>query len=52
MDIDKYERVKINFSPQIPPLKRVDDKTKVDVRYCIISPFTFIHIYWDEKFTN
>jgi flagellar protein FlaI len=49
MDIENYERVKINFHPDIPPLARMKDKTKVDVRYCVISPFAFIHIYWDEK---
>jgi flagellar protein FlaI len=49
MDIDKYERVKINFNPKIPPLEKVKDKTKIDVRYCIISPFTFVHVYWDDK---
>jgi len=49
MDIQNYERVKINFNPKIPPLEKVKDKTKVDVRYCVISPFTFVHIYWDEN---
>ncbi len=47
--IENYERVKINFSPKIPPLEKVKDKTKIDVRYCLISPFAFVHIYWDEK---
>ena len=49
MDIENYERVKINFNPKIPPLERVADKTKIDIRYCIISPFAFVHIYWDDK---
>ena len=44
-----YPRVKIDFSPKIPPLKKIKDKTKVDIRYCLISPFAFVHIYWDEK---
>ena len=44
-----YPRVQINFSPKIPPLKKLKDKTKVDIRYCLISPFAFVHIYWDPK---
>ena len=47
--IQNYKRVQINFSPQIPPLKKMDDKTKVNVRYGLISPFAFVHIYWDPK---
>ncbi|MEK6904692.1 MAG: hypothetical protein AABW87_03805, partial [Nanoarchaeota archaeon] len=47
--IKDYPRVKIEFSPYIPPLKKIKDKTKIDVRYAVISPFAFIHIYWDAK---
>lgn len=47
--IEKYPRVEMNFTPKIPPLKRIKDKSKVDVRYCVISPFAYIHIYWDPK---
>jgi archaeal flagellar protein FlaI len=49
MDIENYEKIKIDFHPKIPPLEKVKDKTKIDVRYCVISPFAFIHIYWSEK---
>lgn len=44
-----YPRVKINFSPEIPKLKKVRDKTKIDVRYSVIAPFAFVHIYWDPE---
>ncbi len=44
-----YPQVAIDFTPRIPPLKKVQDKTKIDVRYCLISPFTYVHIYWDPK---
>jgi len=47
--IKTYQKVKIDFHPEVPPLKKVKDKTKIDVRYCVISPFAFIHIYWNEK---
>jgi len=49
MDISTYEKVKIDFHPKVPTLEKVADKTKIDVRYCVISPFAFIHIYWNEK---
>jgi flagellar protein FlaI len=44
-----YPQVAIDFTPKIPPLQKVDDKTKIDVRYCLISPFAYAHIYWDSK---
>ncbi|HEA46499.1 MAG TPA: secretion system protein E [Candidatus Pacearchaeota archaeon] len=44
-----YPRVMVNFSPQVPPLKKMEDKTKIDVRYSVVSPFSFVHIYWDPK---
>jgi len=47
--IENYERVKINFHPIVPQLQRMKDKTKVDIRYCVVAPFAYIHIYWDEK---
>jgi archaeal flagellar protein FlaI len=47
--IKDYPRPKINFNPVIPPLKRIKDKTKVDVRYCLIAPYTFVHIHWDPE---
>jgi len=49
INIQNYERVPINFSPEIPNLKKVKDKTKINVRYCLIEPFAYVHIYWDPK---
>jgi len=48
-DIQNYQRVPINFSPKIPPLKKIENKTEINVRYCLIAPFAFVHIYWDPK---
>ncbi|GIU68667.1 MAG: secretion system protein E [Candidatus Pacearchaeota archaeon] len=48
-DLKNFPRVKINFSPQLPKLQKVRDKTKIDLRYAVISPFAFVHIYWDPK---
>jgi flagellar protein FlaI len=47
--IRDYPRVQINFNPEVPPLKKIKDKTKIDVRYSVISPFAFVHIYWDPQ---
>ena len=49
ISIKDYPQVEINFNPSVPPLKKVKDKTKIDIRYCLVSPFTFVHIYWDSK---
>jgi len=48
-NIQDYPRVPINFSPMIPDLKKTKDKTQINVRYCLIAPFAFVHIYWDPK---
>jgi len=48
-DIKDYPRPNVNFNPIIPPLKRIKDKTKVDIRYCLVSPYAFAHIHWDPK---
>ncbi len=48
-DIKDYPRPKINFNPVIPPLKRIKDKTKVDVRYCLVAPYAFAHIHWNPE---
>jgi len=47
--IQSYPKVEINFSPETPTLRKTDDKTRVNVRYTLISPFAFAHIYWDNK---
>ena len=47
--IQNYPQVQLNFLPKVPALKRSKDKTKVNVRYSVIAPYAFIHIYWDPK---
>jgi flagellar protein FlaI len=44
-----YPQVAIDFTPKIPPLKKIKDKSKIDIRYCLVSPFAYVHIYWDPK---
>ena len=50
--VQNYPRIAMNFSPQIPHLKKIDDKTKINVRYVLIPPFAFAHIYWDKKISE
>jgi len=44
-----YPQVAIDFTPRVPPMKKIKDKTKINVRYCIVSPFCYVHIHWDPK---
>jgi len=47
--IANYPTVEIDFSPKIPSLRKIKDKTKINIRYCLVAPFSFVHIYWDSK---
>mgnify|MGYP001581238827 FL=1 len=49
INIQYYQRPAINLFPTFHPVKKVKDKTKIDVRYAVIPPFAFVHIYWDPK---
>jgi|TARA_B100000315_G_scaffold251312_1_gene285884 flagellar protein FlaI len=51
-NIQNYPKVEINFSPKVPPLKKIKDKTTINIRYSLISPFVFVHIYWDSKISE
>ena len=50
--IQNYPKVSLNLSPKFPPLKKVKDKTKINIRYALIPPFTFAHIYWNSKISE
>jgi len=52
MGIQNYPIVEIDFNPKIPALKKIKDKTKINIRYSLIAPFTFAHIYWDKKISE
>lgn len=41
--------ITIDLNPPLPALPRVKDKKQLDVRYVVISPFTSVHIHWDNK---
>ena len=50
--VQNYPKVLLNFSPKIPPLKKATDKTKINVRYALIPPFAFAHIYWNSQISE
>ncbi len=37
----------INLKPQVPSFKVPSDKSKIDVRYIVISPYTSAHVFFD-----
>jgi len=43
------EPIRINVNPSIPALPKIDDKTKINVRYVLISPYVSVHIYWNTQ---
>jgi len=45
-------KLSIDLRPQVPPLPRLADKTKVDIRYALISPYAYAHIYWNSKISE
>ena len=49
LEIQNFPKVEINFSPKNPVIPKIADKTKIDVRYCLIAPFAYAHIYWDQS---
>jgi flagellar protein FlaI len=42
-------KIEINLNPSIPSLPKMTDKTKINLRYVLISPYVSVHIYWDKK---
>ncbi len=43
------ERPKIELNPPIPNIPKIEDKSKIDLRYMLIVPYVSVHIHWDEK---
>src|SRR3989338_7805035 len=46
------EKITINLNPAIPALPKLQDKTKINVRYALISPYVSVHIYWDKRISE
>jgi len=43
------EKIEVNLNPKIPVIQKEEDKTKINVRYVVLSPYISIHIFYDEK---
>ncbi len=39
---------KVDFNAKKPELPEVKDETKLDLRYGLILPYAYAHLYWDE----
>jgi len=50
--IENYPKIEINLSPTFPKLEKMKDKTKINVRYALMSPFSYAHIHWDSKISE
>ncbi|MEM4703421.1 MAG: type II/IV secretion system ATPase subunit [Candidatus Pacearchaeota archaeon] len=51
-EVPRPEHPPINLNPQVPLLTRVQDKTKINVRYVLISPYVSCHIYWNSEISE
>lgn len=47
--LESREKIVINLSPGIPALPRIEDKTKINLRYMLISPYASAHIFFDTN---
>ena len=43
------QTINIDTTPPVPAIPAMKDKTRVDVRYTLISPYATSHIYWDSE---
>lgn len=43
------QKIEINLNPTIPALPKFEDRTKINVRYTLISPYVSVHIYWNRN---
>lgn len=39
----------IDLRPKIITMPDTEDRTKIDIRYPLLSPYAFAHIFWDDK---
>ncbi len=42
-------KIEINLNATIPKLPRIIDKTQINLRYVLISPYVSVHIHWNAK---
>ncbi len=46
------KKIQINLNPTVPSIPKFEDKTQINVRYMVLSPYVSIHIYWDPKISE
>lgn len=51
-ELEGIEKIEINLSPVVPSLPKFKDKTQIDVRYMLISPYVSAHIYWNKEMSE
>ena len=39
----------IDLRPRLFKLPEFEEKTRINVRYPLLPPYAFAHIYWDEE---
>ncbi len=42
----------IDIFPKTPTLPKIEDKTKIDVRYALIAPYVSVHIHWNPAISE
>tara|TARA_Y100000310_G_scaffold241609_1_gene245639 strand:+ start:2412 stop:4016 length:1605 start_codon:yes stop_codon:yes gene_type:complete len=43
------QTINIDTTPPVPAIPMMKDKTRIDVRYALTSPYSTAHIYWDNE---
>ena len=44
-----YESFYLDLRPKFVTLPPIEEKTKINIRYPLIPPYAFAHIFWDEE---
>ncbi len=48
MEKKEVPMVELNLTPTVPIIRKFPNKSLIDIRYSLISPFTAAHVYWDK----
>ena len=47
--VDKETIFRIDKTAEIVELPEIKNKQQIDVKYALMAPYAYAHIYWDEK---
>lgn len=45
--MDETQQIQLDVTAPVPRLPPYKNKEEIDVRYAVVPPYAFIHIYWD-----